>query len=162
MGEVERSGSEPANAGNRGRNRAERGEDAVAQKLVDAAAVRDDDDVAPGQRATEIGWQDFFADPQLAVLIARAVERNRDLAIAVTAKGFEPKALTAKVGQPVTLVVTRKVERTCATEIVIKDYGIDQPLPLDQPVKVTFTPTKPGKVRFACGMDMIAGEIAVQ
>ncbi|MBL9071940.1 MAG: efflux transporter outer membrane subunit [Sphingopyxis sp.] len=40
-------------------------------------------DVAPGQRATEIGWQDFFADPQLAVLIARAVERNRDLAIAV-------------------------------------------------------------------------------
>ena len=40
-------------------------------------------DVAPGQRATEIGWQDFFSDPQLAVLIARAVERNRDLAIAV-------------------------------------------------------------------------------
>lgn len=91
-----------------------------------------------------------------------AADGNRDLAIAVTAKGFEPKALTAKVGQPVTLVVTRKVERTCATEIVIKDYGIDQALPLDQPVKVTFTPTKPGKVRFACGMDMIAGEIAVQ
>ena len=84
------------------------------------------------------------------------------VAIAVTAKGFEPKALTAKVGKPITLIVTRKVERTCATEIVIKDYGIDQPLPLDQPVKVTFTPTKPGKVRFACGMDMIAGEIAVQ
>lgn len=91
-----------------------------------------------------------------------AADGNRDLTIAVTAKGFEPKALTAKVGQPVTLVVTRKVERTCATEIVIKDYGIDQPLPLDQPVKVTFTPTKPGKVRFACGMDMMAGEIAVQ
>ncbi|MBL8622939.1 MAG: cupredoxin domain-containing protein [Myxococcales bacterium] len=91
-----------------------------------------------------------------------AAAADREAAIVVTAKGFEPKALTAKVGQPVTLVVTRKVERTCATEIVIKDYGIDQPLPLDQPVKVTFTPTKPGKVRFACGMDMIAGEIAVQ
>ncbi|MBK7076988.1 MAG: cupredoxin domain-containing protein [Myxococcales bacterium] len=91
-----------------------------------------------------------------------AAAADREVAIAVTAKGFEPKALTAKVGKPITLIVTRKVERTCATEIVIKDYGIDQPLPLDQPVKVTFTPTKPGKVRFACGMDMIAGEIAVQ
>lgn len=40
-------------------------------------------DVAPGQRATEVAWQDFFADPQLEALIARAVARNRDLAIAV-------------------------------------------------------------------------------
>ena len=84
------------------------------------------------------------------------------VAIAVTARGFEPRTVKAQVGKPLTMVVTRKVERTCATEIVIKDYGIDQPLPLDQPVKVTFTPTKPGKVRFACGMDMIAGKIAVQ
>lgn len=91
-----------------------------------------------------------------------AAAGDHDVAITVTANGFEPKALTAKVGKPVTLVVTRKVEHTCATEIVIKDFGIEQPLPLDQPVRVTFTPTRPGKVRFACGMDMIAGEIAVQ
>ncbi|UKK86146.1 efflux transporter outer membrane subunit [Sphingopyxis sp. BSN-002] len=40
-------------------------------------------DVTLGQRATEIAWRDFFADPQLEALIARAIERNRDLAIAV-------------------------------------------------------------------------------
>ena len=40
-------------------------------------------DVTLGQRATEISWHDFFADPQLEVLVARALERNRDLAVAV-------------------------------------------------------------------------------
>jgi len=42
-----------------------------------------ENDVAPGRRATELSWQAFFADPQLKALIARAIERNRDLAIAV-------------------------------------------------------------------------------
>ncbi|MDK2759739.1 MAG: efflux transporter outer membrane subunit [Sphingopyxis sp.] len=36
-----------------------------------------------GQRATDVNWRDFFADPQLEVLIAQAIERNRDLAVAV-------------------------------------------------------------------------------
>jgi len=40
-------------------------------------------DVTLGQRATDVAWQDFFADPQLEVLIAQAIERNRDLAVAV-------------------------------------------------------------------------------
>lgn len=41
------------------------------------------DDVTLGQRAAEIGWRDFFADPQLEQLVATALERNRDLAVAV-------------------------------------------------------------------------------
>ncbi len=40
-------------------------------------------DSVPGRRATEIGWRDFFADPQLEVLVAQALKRNRDLAVAV-------------------------------------------------------------------------------
>lgn len=39
-------------------------------------------DTAPGARASEIAWRDFFPDPRLEALIARAIERNRDLAIA--------------------------------------------------------------------------------
>ena len=82
--------------------------------------------------------------------------------IEVTSEGFVPNKLTASVNKPIKLVVTRKTDKTCATEIVIKDYGIKKSLPLNQPVEVTFTPTKTGKVRFACGMDMIAGEIEVK
>lgn len=80
----------------------------------------------------------------------------------VTKEGFVPAEIKVKAGQPVKLVVTRKVERTCATDIVIKDFGISKPLPLNQPVDVTFTPSKPGKIRYACGMDMIAGVIVVE
>jgi len=76
--------------------------------------------------------------------------------------GFVPAKAQLKVGEPVTLVVTRKVERTCATEVVIRDYGVRQPLPLGAPVEVTLTPRKAGAIRFACAMDMIAGELVAQ
>ena len=38
---------------------------------------------APGPRATDIAWKDFFADPRLEALIAQALENNRDLRTAV-------------------------------------------------------------------------------
>jgi len=82
--------------------------------------------------------------------------------IAVTSDGFVPSATRIKVGQPVTLVVTRQVERTCATDIVIKDFGVNKPLPQGQPVEVTFTPTKAGPIRYACAMDMVAGELVAE
>lgn len=85
------------------------------------------------------------------------------LEVVVTADGFvvgDNKPF--KVGQPITLIVTRKVEATCATEIVIKEYGINQNLPLNKPVEVSFTPRKAGPVRFACAMDMIAGQLKVE
>lgn len=40
-------------------------------------------DVTLGQRATDIGWRDFFADPRLDQLVATALQRNRDLAVSV-------------------------------------------------------------------------------
>jgi plastocyanin domain-containing protein len=82
--------------------------------------------------------------------------------IAVTSDGFVPASIQVKRGEPVRLVVTRKTQRTCATEIVIKDYGVNQPLPLDKPVTIELTPTKAGQVRYACGMDMIHGVLKVE
>lgn len=40
-------------------------------------------DVSPGSRAVDIGWRDFLVDPQLAKLVEVALERNRDLVVAV-------------------------------------------------------------------------------
>ena len=82
--------------------------------------------------------------------------------ISVTADGFVPANIKVQKGQLVRLVVTRRVERTCATEIVIRDQGINQKLPLNQPVTVEFTPGKSGQIRYACGMDMISGVIVVE
>jgi plastocyanin domain-containing protein len=87
---------------------------------------------------------------------------NQVVELAVTSKGFEQSTVTVKSGKPVKLVVTRKTERTCATEIVMKDFGVNQPLPLKKPVTVVVTPKGPGTYRYACGMNMIAGTFKVQ
>jgi plastocyanin domain-containing protein len=89
-------------------------------------------------------------------------EAGQAIEISVTGEGFVPARIKVKKGQLVRLVVTRKTERTCATEIVIRDQGINQKLPLDKPVTVEFTPSKSGQLRYACGMDMISGVIVVE
>lgn len=91
-----------------------------------------------------------------------AANREQRVVVTVTKQGFESAAVRLKAGKPVRLVVTRTVERTCATDIVLKEYGIAKPLPLNQPVEVRFTPRKAGTVRYACAMDMIAGSLIVE
>ena len=99
------------------------------------------------------------ATPLVAQAAPPAVQA---IELQVTGEGFVPSQVKVKKGQKVRLVVTRKTERTCATEIVIKDQGINQKLPLDKPVTVEFTPLKSGQLRYACGMDMISGVIVVE
>ncbi len=82
--------------------------------------------------------------------------------LAVTKEGFEPAVVKVQKGRPVKLVVTRTVERTCATEIVMKDFGINQPLPLGQEVAVTVTPTRTGDFKYSCAMNMIGGTLKVE
>ena len=98
-----------------------------------------------------------------AVLVKFAAPAAVRIEVAVTEDGFVVgKAPTLKVGTPVTLVVTRKVEKTCATDVVLKEFGLSVPLPLSTPVEVTFVPKQPGKVHFACAMDMVSGELKVE
>jgi plastocyanin domain-containing protein len=81
----------------------------------------------------------------------------------VTEKGFEPANVAVKKGEPVTLVITRTVERTCATEIVIDDYGINTKLPLNKAVTVSFTPKAAGDIQYGCAMGkMIGGVLKIQ
>ena len=82
--------------------------------------------------------------------------------ITVTEKGYEPEVVTVAAGKPVTLVVTRTTAQTCATEIVMPEHGINQPLPLGEAVEITFTPTKAGELTYACAMDMYKGKVVVR
>jgi len=79
----------------------------------------------------------------------------------VTSEGYVPDKIHVKAGEKVRLQITRKTDKTCATEIVIKDLGINQPLPLNKMVTVEFTPKKSGQLKYACGMDMISGILFV-
>ena len=88
---------------------------------------------------------------------------NGRVVLSVTEKGFEPTPIQVEKGKPVTLVVTRKTDQTCATEITLPEYKIDKKLPLNQPVEITFTPEKAGELVYGCAMDhMISGVIQVR
>src|SRR5687767_3767189 len=64
----------------------------------------------------------------------------RTIEMSVTEKGYEPASIKVKKGEPVKLLITRKTESTCATEIIIKDSNINVPLPLNKQVAVDWTP----------------------
>lgn len=81
----------------------------------------------------------------------------------VTEDGFVPAEVKARAGEPVTLVITRKTDNTCATEVLVPEYSVSQDLPLDRTVELTFTPTRAGKLIFGCAMgQMIGGTILVR
>jgi plastocyanin domain-containing protein len=102
--------------------------------------------------------------------LTRAVDSKGDaskaqtIEMTVTNEGFvlaKPNA-TVKVGQPVKLVLTRKTDQTCVKEIVIQDYGVNQPLPLGKTVEVTFTPKRAGPINYTCGMGMTGPTIVAK
>lgn len=82
--------------------------------------------------------------------------------ITVTKNGYEPFRVQATRGKPLTLVVTRTTDETCATEIVIPEANISKDLPLNEPVTITFTPERTGELRYACAMKMFQGVIDVR
>jgi hypothetical protein len=88
--------------------------------------------------------------------------KGRKVEVTVTRDGFVPAEIPAKKGEILNLVVTRKVEKTCATELVQKEQGVFAPLPLEKPVTVTLKAPKDGQLRFSCAHGHIAGNVVAQ
>jgi plastocyanin domain-containing protein len=101
--------------------------------------------------------------PSKSNAIAEGVLKDgvRTFEMQVTGEGFVPSRLKVKKGEKVRLLITRKTDRTCATEIVIKDQAINTPLPLDKQVAVNVTAKASGEIKFACAMGHITGVIFV-
>ncbi|MBI5496238.1 MAG: cupredoxin domain-containing protein [Deltaproteobacteria bacterium] len=93
-------------------------------------------------------------------MAGRAGTRRIDLA--VTSAGFVPREVRVARGEAIHLVVTRKTEKACVKEIVIKEVGVHNELPLGQPVEIHLAPRAAGTLRFACGMDMVTGVLIIQ
>jgi plastocyanin domain-containing protein len=88
--------------------------------------------------------------------------KTQVVSVNITRTGYEPGSLNLKRGVPARIVFTRRTDATCAKEVVIPDYGINRPLPLNEAVVVTLTPRKTGKFTFTCGMNMMRGKIVVR
>ena len=77
--------------------------------------------------------------------------------VVVDESGFVPDHIPAKAGQALTLVITRKTEKTCATEILFTGQAGKTDLPLGKAVEVVYTPKASGPIKFGCGMGMMVG-----
>ena len=86
----------------------------------------------------------------------------RQVEVSVTDQGFVPASVKVARGEPIDLVVTRKVERTCAKKVVIKEAGITRDLPLGVPVHIALAPGKASVLTYACGMNMYKGSLVIE
>ncbi len=76
--------------------------------------------------------------------------------------GYEPSQIVVQAGHPVRLNFDRKDPSSCLEEVRFPDFRIAQFLTLNQITPIEFTPDKPGRYEFACGMNMFRGVVEVQ
>ena len=128
---------------------------AACQSSTPAAAPAPEKKPAP---AAEVK-----AAPAAEAAAPKAAAAPRTIELKVTENGFEPTPITVKKGEPLKLVITRTEKKTCATEIVVPGYDIEQKLPLNETVTVEFTPLNEGELKYGCAMgQMIAGVLMVE
>lgn len=103
--------------------------------------------------------------PWARAVVAPTTSAARSVPIEVTRRGFEPKRIWVRAGEVITLVITRRVERTCVTSVVIALDGetrIERELPLDDPVALTLRFEAPGELGMSCPMNMYGATIEVR
>ena len=96
--------------------------------------------------------------PETRLVNRRAVQR---VTVRIGSSRYRPSSVHLRRGAA-QLTFIRKTEETCGREIVIPGLGVNKPLPLNEPVVVTFTPKKAGRFKFTCGMDMFRGSLIVK
>ena len=91
-----------------------------------------------------------------------AGKKSDEIPVSVTKDGFQPSTIRVKKGAEVTLVVTRRTDETCATDIVVQDRGIRKDLPLNQPVRIALGAVATDSIDFSCGMGMVHGTVSAR
>ena len=117
-----------------------------------------------GNTLRSLSWIVGVALMAACMLTVYAAEPRR-IDISVTEMGFSPDKIAVKKDEAVSLVFTRKTDKTCAKDVVIQvsdKEKIQKTLPLNTPITVATKFVKAGDVRFACGMNMVSGVIQVQ
>ena len=103
-----------------------------------------------------------------AALLLTACQQTRsgqaagEVHVDVTDKGFEPAEVKVPAGQVVTLVMTRKTDQTCATEVEFASLNRKYARPLNQPVRITLPASRGGTLSYQCGMHMLGGRVVIQ
>ena len=89
-------------------------------------------------------------------------ERVQTAKVVINEQGFEPARVSLRAGTPAQITFVRTTDKTCGTDVVFPSLNIKRALPLNQPVRIEFTPATAGDIAFACGMNMLRGTVAVR
>jgi hypothetical protein len=81
--------------------------------------------------------------------------------IKIKGEGYEPSNFQLKRGIPAQITFLREDEFNCGEELVFKELGIKESIPVGKPVMVKLIPDKDGTYGFTCGMGMYQGSIVV-
>lgn len=104
-------------------------------------------------------WWFLFSKTQAQQ--AKSMQGIQELTITVDG-GYEPATVVVKVGQLVRLNFLRRDPNSCLEKVLFPDFHIVRELPLNQVTAVEFTPEKPGRYSFTCGMNMFRGVVEAQ
>lgn len=91
-----------------------------------------------------------------------ATAKAKAIAVTLDQDGFSPSHVQVAKGEPTTLVFTRKVEKTCATEVAFPELKLTKALPLNEPVAVEVPSGEARTLTFQCGMGMFKSKVVVE
>ncbi|MBZ0235414.1 MAG: cupredoxin domain-containing protein [Deltaproteobacteria bacterium] len=89
-----------------------------------------------------------------------AADGTRSIPINVNDEGFDPAKITAKPGEKLELVFTRRTKSACGAQVKVADGPVKE-LAIGEPVTIAITAPPSGQIAFACGMDMMTGVVVV-
>ncbi|MGK9464901.1 heavy metal translocating P-type ATPase (plasmid) [Streptomyces sp. G6] len=114
--------------------------------------------VGAGGLIALLGW--FFFGPKRRQL-AEVVGGIQEVGITVRG-GYSPDVIRVRQGVPVRLVFDRQESGECTSRVVFPDFAVSKSLPAFGKAVVEFVPDKAGRFGFACGMNMVRGELLVE
>lgn len=76
--------------------------------------------------------------------------------------GYTPGTIILKKDVPARIVFNRKDPSSCLDQVVFPDFGVHADLPMNDRYVVEITPHEKGEFGFACGMNMMHGQMIVE
>jgi plastocyanin domain-containing protein len=107
-----------------------------------------------------VNWYFFLAGRGDSV--AASAAQGTQHARVVVRGGYTPATIRVEAGRRVRLEFDRQETSGCTEEVVLPAFGIRTYLPAHQTTPVEFTPSKPGRYEFTCGMAMVRGTLLVE
>lgn len=113
-----------------------------------------------------VGWFNVANGSRLVGGVSRAaaalvpVANAQEVRMTQGGGGYEPNVLNVEVGREVRWIINSTSPFSCASSIVVPEYGISRSLKRGENV-IAFTPTRTGEIPFSCSMGMFRGKFIV-